>query len=47
MEGEQSLHHLITADPDEGCVDFCKPISDLKSSLIDQLTEYKMELETR
>lgn len=47
VEGEQSLHHLITANPEEGFLDFCKEITDFKSSLLDQLAEYKTELETR
>lgn len=47
MEDEQSLHQLLTAGISENVLDYSKSITGLKSSLIDHLTEYKAELETR
>lgn len=46
MEDEQSLHQLLTTIG-ENVLDYSKPIPDMKTSLIDNLVEYKAELETR
>ncbi|GLV44124.1 eukaryotic translation initiation factor 2B subunit beta [Carabus blaptoides fortunei] len=45
VEGEQSLHHLLTAAPDDS-MHYEKSMPSLKNSLIDHLAEYKVELET-
>ncbi|CAH0553481.1 unnamed protein product [Brassicogethes aeneus] len=41
----QSLHQLVTANPND-VLDYTTPLKDLKMSLLDHLSEYKVELET-
>ncbi|KAJ8961459.1 hypothetical protein NQ318_014707 [Aromia moschata] len=41
----QSLHQLVTANPNN-VLDYSESLSNLKSSLLDHLTEYKVELES-
>lgn len=42
----QSLHQLVTANPNN-VLDYSESLSNLKSSLLDHLTEYKVEVESR
>ncbi|KRT81186.1 hypothetical protein AMK59_5043 [Oryctes borbonicus] len=44
-EGQSTLHHLVTADADTDSTDYSKPLSSLKTALLDHLAEYKVELE--
>ncbi|KAK9737179.1 Initiation factor 2 subunit family [Popillia japonica] len=44
-EGQQTLHHLVTADLDKDATDYSKPLPSLKLALLDHLAEYKVELE--
>ncbi|KAB0797130.1 hypothetical protein PPYR_05134 [Photinus pyralis] len=44
-EGQQSAHHLGSTTMDD-CEDYSKVLPSLKSSLLDNLAEYKVELES-
>lgn len=43
---DQSLHQLVTASPNE-VLDYSEHVTNLRSSLLDHLSEYKVELESR
>ncbi|KAL3278564.1 hypothetical protein HHI36_016110 [Cryptolaemus montrouzieri] len=42
---DQSLHQLVTANPDD-VLDYSEKLLNLRTDLLDQLTEYETELET-
>lgn len=43
---EKSLHNMVTADSNSSSGDYSKPLESLKTSLLDHLAEYKVEVES-
>ncbi|XP_018332495.1 translation initiation factor eIF-2B subunit beta isoform X2 [Agrilus planipennis] len=46
VEEQQSLQYLVMANPEDHAGDYTKPQERLRSALLNNLTEYKTELET-